>query len=51
MENLVGNLQIVDSDNDGTNNTMWRNDQGTSLHPYHKELNHFKVIIFFFLVF
>ncbi|VDM07295.1 unnamed protein product [Wuchereria bancrofti] len=43
VENLVKNLQIVDSDNDGNQSTMWHNDQGTNLHPYHSELNHFKI--------
>lgn len=48
MENVVTNLQIVD--NDSTNTTIWCNDEDTSLHPYDKELNHFKVIIFGFLM-
>ncbi|EFO27811.2 3'-5' exonuclease [Loa loa] len=43
MENLVKNLQIVDNDNDIAISTMWRNDQGISLHPYYKELHHFKI--------
>ncbi|CAG9538200.1 unnamed protein product [Cercopithifilaria johnstoni] len=41
MENIVTNLQIVD--NDDTDTIMWPDDQGTSLHPYDKELNHFKI--------
>ncbi|KAK6104960.1 3'-5' exonuclease family protein [Brugia pahangi] len=43
MENFVKNLQIVDCDNDSNQSTMWHNDQGTNLHPYHSELNHFKI--------
>ncbi|KAL3995544.1 3'-5' exonuclease family protein [Acanthocheilonema viteae] len=41
MENMLTNMQIVD--NDDINGATWLNDQEMSLHPYDKELKHFKI--------
>ncbi|OZC07173.1 hypothetical protein X798_05809 [Onchocerca flexuosa] len=43
MKNPVRNLEIVDNDNDYAKSTIWSNDEGASLHPYQKELSHFKI--------